>query len=63
MVDGSWLEVGQTVHLDDGVNEGNLTVDDVALIEGQWLVLLGWLAGGPPGGTEMLNGATVVLVP
>lgn len=63
VADSSWMEVGQTMHFDDGVNEGNLTVDDTVLLEGQWLILFGWLPGGPPGGTEMLDGATVVLVP
>ncbi len=63
VADGSWMETGQTMHLDDGVNEGDLRVDDVVLFEGQWLVQFGWLPGGPPGGTEMLDGATVVLVP
>jgi len=62
--DPSWMQVGQTIRIDDGVHTPGVMqivtivpgVDgDPTVVECSWTV-------GPAGGTSMLDGAAVVLV-
>lgn len=63
--DSSWMLVGQTIRVDDGVHTPGVmqivaigtpeTPGDPTVVECSWTV-------GPTGGTTMLDGAAVVLV-
>jgi hypothetical protein len=63
--DSSWMIVGQSLEIDDGVQiPGILTIVAIYPANGEdpTIVECAWTAVGPVGGTIMLNGAAVLLV-
>jgi len=63
--DPSWMQVGQTLAIDDGVHTpGELLIVTIVPgdIENPTLVECAWTPVGPGGGTSMLDGAAVTLV-
>lgn len=59
VADVSWMVVGQTIAADDGVLSGVLTI---TAITPELLLVTFDAVSGPPGGTAMLDGATLTLV-
>lgn len=60
--DPSWMQIGQSIEIDDGVYSGVLTIVAIYTAEPPTIVEAAWTAVGPPGGTMMLDGAAVALV-
>lgn len=63
--DPSWMQVGQTLAIDDGVHTpGELLIVTIVPgdLENPTLVECAWTPVGPGGGTSMLDGAAVTLV-
>ncbi len=61
--DPSWMQIGQSLAIDDGVYSGVLTIVAIYTAEPPTIVEAAWTTNGPPGGTIMLDGAAVNLVP
>ena len=60
--DPTWMQIGQSLEIDDGVYSGVLTIVAIYTAEPPTIVEAAWTAVGPPGGTIMLDGAAVALV-
>ena len=63
--DPSWMEVGQSLEIDDGVHTPGV-MNIVTIVPGETpeeptIVECGWTTG-PAGGTTMLDGAAVLLL-
>jgi len=60
--DPTWMVVGQSLAINDGVYSGVLTIVTIYTAEPPTIVECAWTATGPLGGTIMLDGAAVSLV-
>lgn len=60
--DMSWMQIGQSLAIDDGVHTPGVLVIDSFGGDPVEVVICAWTAVGPAGGTEMLDGAAVTLV-